>query len=100
MVTAYFDPMLPQYVELLRAAAGVGSVVILLATPSDGYLEPRARAELAASLSFVEAVVISAGDLASEIAVLAPSERLALQDQEQQLRGEFLIHVRERARQG
>ena len=73
--------------------------MILLLTPEDGYLEPRARAELAASLEFVEAVVISDGNTGEELQALAPAERNAADEGERTLRAEFLAYVRERARQ-
>ncbi len=99
VVTSFFDPILPAHLEALAAIAGNGSIVVLLRTPDDAYLEPRARAELAAALSFVEAVVISEGDLAAELSALAPSERIPADESESRLRADFLTYVRNRARQ-
>ncbi|MBI4902493.1 MAG: hypothetical protein HY820_02585 [Acidobacteria bacterium] len=99
VLTACFDPMLPAHIGMLKDVAAGGTLVILLLAPEDAYLEPRARAELAASLHFVEAVVISTGDVAGDLATLAPSERIAADEQERLIRAEFLAYVRHRARQ-
>ncbi|MBI3208334.1 MAG: hypothetical protein HYZ37_05455 [Candidatus Solibacter usitatus] len=85
-VVSYFDPMLPDYVEQLRATAGEG-IVVIIATPPDVYLEPRARAELAASLSFVKAVVI-------DDSTSMDAAQTKLLDTEARLRAEFFAHVR------
>jgi hypothetical protein len=83
-VAAYCDPLLPEHIDALRALNQ--DIAILLVTPEDAYLEPRARAELAASLSFVKAVA------------LVDTAQHALLDQEAQRRAAFLAFVRDRAR--
>lgn len=83
-VAAYCDPMLPEHIAELQALGH--DIAILLVTPPDAYLEPRARAELAASLGFVKAVAIVDG------------AQHSLLDKEAARRAAFLAYVRERAR--
>jgi hypothetical protein len=90
VVTGYFDPMIPAQIERLRQIAGDGTLVVWLKTPENAYLDLRARAELAASLVFVSAVVVEdAGD--SDVEVVPAHE------EEARLREEFLSMVRDKA---
>ncbi len=88
VVTAYFDPMIPAQVERLRCIAGGGKLVVLLKTPEDALLDKRARAELAASLAFVSAVVVED----AEGVEVTPAH-----EEEARLREEFLSLVRDKA---
>lgn len=92
-VCAYCDPLLPSHMSKLKAAADGGGLLVVLRTPVDAYLEAGARAELAASLSFVDAVVIGDSQTA---AALQADETLCVE--EGRLRAEFLEFVRDRAR--
>ncbi|MBV6433557.1 MAG: hypothetical protein IANPNBLG_03735 [Bryobacteraceae bacterium] len=90
LVTGFFDPMIPEQVERLRRIAGDGKLVVLLKTPPNACLDPRARAELAASLDFVCAVV-------AETPADANVEALPAHEEEAPLRERFLSLVREKA---
>ncbi|MCC6389248.1 MAG: hypothetical protein IT167_01500 [Bryobacterales bacterium] len=90
VVTGYFDPMIPAQVERLRRIAGDGRLVVLLKTPKDAYLDMRARAEMAASLAFVSAVVV-------EDAAGGDVEVMPAHEEEARLREEFLSLVRDKA---
>jgi hypothetical protein len=92
-VCAYCDPLLPSHMSKLKEKANGRGLLVVLRTPEDAYLEAGARAELAASLSFVDAVVI--GDAESAAALHADE---ALCEEEGRLRTEFLEFVRDRAR--
>jgi hypothetical protein len=74
-------------------------MVFLLATPPDAYLEPQARAELAASLDFVESVVIADAAPGTIPSALRPAEIVTSGEEELALRAKFLAYVRDRARQ-
>lgn len=84
-VIGYFDPLLPEFVSRLRAAAEGGRLIAVVAAPQDAYLEARARAELAAALDFVDAVVMGedAGGLGDLLSLDEPG-----------LRREFIEYVR------
>jgi hypothetical protein len=84
-VIGYFDPLLPAYVALLREQAAGARLIAVVATPDDAYLEERARAELAAALDFVDAVVTG-----SEAEGLG--EGLVINEAE--LRRQFIEYVR------
>lgn len=84
-VIGYFDPLLPAHTGSLRELAAGGRLIAVVATPDDAYLEERARAELAAALDFVDAVVIGA-------AAEGLGETLA--SNEPELRRQFIKYVR------
>lgn len=92
IVTAYCDPLLPNYIDRLRQAAGDKPLLVVLLTPPDAYLEVRARAELAAALTFVAQVVI--GDEAAAEALSAEPWHLS----EGEARAAFIDLVRNKAR--
>lgn len=87
-IPAYCDPLLPEHVAELAALRQ--DLALLLVTPEDAYLEPRARAELAAALSFVKSVAIADAKLAH------PEHPLLSKEAER--RAAFLAYVRDRAR--
>ena len=92
-VCAYCDPLLPLHMARLKDLANGDGLLVVLRTPEDEYLEAGARAELAASLSFVEAVVVGDKNTA---AALGADESLC--EEEGSLRALFLEFVRDRAR--
>jgi hypothetical protein len=84
VVAAYCDPLLPEVVHHWKALGS--NVILVIVPPPDAYLDPRARAELGASLSFVRAVAIAGEDFEHPV-------------EEAEARERFIAYVRERARQ-
>ncbi len=96
-VTAWCDPLLPELAaKLTQLGAGEG-LFLFLGTPEDAYLEPRARAELAASLAPVAAVIVAAGDPLAEAALIEPQQVLTVHEDEQRWRRAFIERVREKS---
>ena len=63
LIRGAFDPLLSWHVNRLREIAGEsGEVVVLLCDPEKPILNSRARAELAAGLGIVKAVVLPPED--------------------------------------
>jgi len=57
IVSGYFDPMVASHAERLAALKHPGEpLLILITTPPDPILSPRARAELVAGLAIVDYV--------------------------------------------
>lgn len=98
-VIAYFDPLLPAQIERLRDLAGEESLFVVLAPVEDALLDARARAELAAAMSFVRAVLVCDGDPEQAAAALQADEILHELTREAGQRAEWMRRVRERARQ-
>lgn len=98
VLIAFFDPLLPAHVEHLRARMNGVKPMVVLATPDDAYLEAQARAELAASLEFVSAVVIADSDPMAFAATLGAPGILPAHTAEAGLRQQFIQRVRDKAR--
>lgn len=94
---ALCDPMLPHHVSQMARVAGDAKLVLVIATPEDAYLPVRARAELAASLAFVDMVVIGDGNAGEIVRSLGADEVLAIDQAESVRRSGFIRYVRERA---
>lgn len=61
MVTGHFDPLTAEHAAMLKAARGSADrLVVIVTSPERPLLEARARAELVASLSVVDEVIIAA----------------------------------------
>jgi len=62
VVTGYFDPLLASHARRLEEIATRGRpLVVMVTSPPDPLLAARARAELVAALSVVDAVAIAEG---------------------------------------
>lgn len=94
-VIGYFDPLLPTHAAHLAKLADRDALFAIVDTPADAYLELAARAELAASLGFIECVIT--GNQATAEA-LGADETLHEHDLEDERRQEFIHYVRDRAR--
>lgn len=94
---ALCDPMLPHHISQMARVAGDAKLVLVMATPEDAYLPVRARAELAASLACVDAVVIAETDARQVVQMLGADEILAIDPVEAVRRSGFISYVRERA---
>lgn len=88
---AYFDIL---SVPLLRRLAEVGKpVVAVVLNPADAVLGARTRAELAAALACVEAVVPLEGDAASFLRELEPDNIVHWEQEDSQRTARLIEHV-------
>ncbi len=72
-VSAYLDPLLASHAARLEEVADGRPVVVILADPPEPLLGARSRAELAAGLRVVQAVVLP-GDPAADSRIEAREE--------------------------
>jgi hypothetical protein len=96
-VTAWCDPLLPEVAARITRCDAGEAWFVFLGTPEDAYLEPRARAELAASLAAVSAVIVVEGDPRAEAVLIEPEELLTLHTEEQLWRSAFIERVRRKS---
>lgn len=94
VVTGYFDPLLPVQVARLKQLAAEGPMIAAVETPADVYLEAGARAELAASLDFIDCVILGGEAAAARVGA---EEVLLEHEAEGECREAFIRYVRERA---
>ncbi|MCS7023212.1 MAG: hypothetical protein NZV14_00290 [Bryobacteraceae bacterium] len=93
---AYLDPMLPQHISQMARVVGEAKLTVVIATPEDAFLPAQARAELAASLSFVDLVVIGNGDPHHLAQSLGVDQTVSLLELESLRRKNFVEYVKER----
>ena len=90
ILVCYLDPLWGREVHALRDSAGSGAtVVVAVADPPDPLLPLRARAELAASLSFVDYVITGP-------AAVEGAEVIDLREQDLACRESLIRHVVQR----
>lgn len=94
VAVAYCDPLLPSHLPDLASEDGL---ILVIASPADAYLPARARAELAASLGSVHAVVIAEDDPHGVAQSLTSQQPMSLHEAEAERRATFIAYVRERA---
>jgi bifunctional ADP-heptose synthase (sugar kinase/adenylyltransferase) len=93
VVSGHFDPLLASHaVSLEQARPPGGRLLVIVTSPEQPILDPRARAELVAGLAAVDAVTVAEGDALSP----APSTRLEA-EHEAAAEG-FIARVLERMR--
>jgi bifunctional ADP-heptose synthase (sugar kinase/adenylyltransferase) len=61
LVAGYFDVLTPEHVRRLRALSNGERIIAVVLDPTDPLLPPQARAELAASLSMIDYVLLLQG---------------------------------------
>ena len=70
VVSGYFDPLVASHAERLAGLKKQGApLLVLIATPADAILPPRARAELVAGLAVVDYVCETAGEVAPHLSL-------------------------------
>ncbi len=92
VVLTYCDPMLPAHVRALRDLAGKRRLLLVIHAPYNAFLDPRARAEIASSLSFVAAVVIGDASFAQSLNAFDATRT------EREHRTQFIESVRRKSR--
>ena len=70
VVSGYFDPLLASHAERLAELKNENApLLVLIATPADAILPPRARAELVAGLAVVDYVCETADGVAPHLSL-------------------------------
>ena len=88
LVSGWFDPLLAVHAARIDEIPEQFAVVVLIVDPPDPLLPARARAELVAALHRVELVILD------DARSLTPA--LRLEEEEAEMRTQFLEHVGER----
>src|SRR5579864_1425611 len=91
VVSGYFDPLVASHAERLAELKNEDApLLVLIATPADAILPPRARAELVAGLAVVDYVCETADGVAPHLSLEREhTERLAQLIEQ--------VHARQRA---
>jgi hypothetical protein len=97
LVAGYFDVLTPDEVRRIRSLSGEHRLMAAILDPPDPLLPPRARAELAASLSMIDYVLLLQGvSLAQAVEQIGPDEVIREETAGSQRRAALIEHVHRR----
>jgi hypothetical protein len=99
LVAGYFDVLTPDHVRRLRALSNGERIIAVVLDPPDPLLPPRARAELAASLSMIDYVLLLHGaSLEQALEQIRPHEVVREEVADGQRSQALIEHVHRRQR--
>jgi bifunctional ADP-heptose synthase (sugar kinase/adenylyltransferase) len=99
LVAGYFDVLTPDHIRRLRALSNGQPLIAAVLDPPEPLLGPRARAELAASLSVIDYVILVQDDgLEQALERIQPDEVVREESADQRRTQALIEHVHRRQR--